>query len=153
MSGVSRFGWDRVRRLLDRVRPEMERAQKQSLMLWGLKAEKTAVLHIRNQDLGWKALNAQYQAAKVRKGLSELTLVATSSYVQSITSWVDGDTVLAGVKKTAKNKDGEELGNIGFWLEKDRPLWKPTFDETMAWHYKNNTPQMIFYRNIRQWVQ
>lgn len=131
----------------------MDKARQASLTRWGLKAEQIAVDHMSKQDLGWKALNPQYLAAKIRKGQSELTLIATSSYFQSITSWVSGDTALAGVKRGVLDENGVEVANIAKIHEFGagaRPLWQPTFKETMAWHYKENTPAMLFMEQIKK---
>lgn len=143
--------WERVGRLVRDMGPNMALARKRSLMRFGLKAEKIAKEHISSQDLGWAPLSPRYLFKKVSAGHSHLILIATSSYFQSITSWVETDTALIGVKKGVLAADGRNSqGDIAFDLEfgvpemnlPARPLWKPTFDETLRWHYEKNTPTM-----------
>lgn len=89
-------------------------------------------------------------------------MVETSTYFQSITSWVDGDTAYAGVKKEKRysGKDGTEyVTDIAYLHEfgsetrgvPARPLWKPTFKEAMAWHWKNNKPEEIFLNIVKKY--
>ena len=107
---------------------------------WGLKAERIAKLHISKQDLNWRALKPKYKASKIMAKLSQNILVATSSYFGSITSYVEDETAYAGVKKEAKNKEGDVLADIAKVHEYGsetmqipaRPLWKPTFEETIS---------------------
>jgi hypothetical protein len=109
------------------------------------------------QDLGWTPLKAKTVAQKLREGKSELILIATSSYFQSITSWVKEDTAYAGVRKGIKGKDGQQIDAVAAVHEYGsptknipaRPLWKPTFDETMKWHNSHNMPEKLFYIAIR----
>jgi hypothetical protein len=131
-----------------------------SLARFGLKAEGIAKKHINRQDLGWRPLDPATLAQKIRAGHSENILVATSSYFQSITSWVfGGQTALAGVKRSARNEDGELLANIAAVQEfgsesagiPARPLWKPTYEETMEWHVTNNLPSMYFMAAVSKY--
>ena len=139
---VDRVGdWAGVANMVAHLTEEMNKAKELSLKRWGLKAERVSKMHISSQDLGWKPLTPAYKATKIRKGLSENILVATSSYFQSITSFVEGDTVYAGVKKEVKNKDGEVIADIAKLHEYGsqsgqipaRPLWQPTFSEVIEW--------------------
>lgn len=111
-----------------------------------LKGEQIAVKHIKNQDLNWVALSKNYQLQKFKKGLSDKILVATSSYMQAITSYTEKGLGWVGVKKGVYSKDSdgkniEELANIALTLEygskkrnvKARPLWRPTLRELQAW--------------------
>lgn len=151
--------WAKVANLVANMQKELEAAREMSLKRWGLKAERVAKLHISTQDLGWKALDPKYLATKVRKGLSENILVATSSYFQSITSYVDKETVYAGVKKDVKNKDGEVIADIAKLHEYGsdggklpaRPLWRPTYEEVIEWHFKENMPEKYFLKAIRSY--
>lgn len=160
---IRRIGdWEKVARLISNLEEEMKKAQIQSLKRWGLKAEALAKKHISTQDLSWTPLKPSTISAKIRKGYSENILVATSSYFQSITSWVDISTMssYAGVKKTAKGKDGEVVADIAATHEfgsKDggipaRPLWQPVFSETMDWFEKSDSrPSVIFLNNIKKY--
>lgn len=155
--------WDKVGLLLANLAKEMEIARQLSLQRWGLKAEQIATKHISSQDLGWKPLDPKYLADKVRKGLSENILVATSDYFQAIQSWVDKKTATAyaGVKKQVLNSEGEVIADIAAVHEfgsksgkiPARPLWQPTFKETVDWFWKSDyTPEKIFIKNIRKYL-
>lgn len=159
----SRIGdWEKVGRLISNLKEEMENAQVISLKRWSLKAEAIAKKHISSQDLGWKPLKAATIEVKVKKGHSENILVQTSTYFQSITSWVDVSekVAYAGVKKTAKSKDGDNLADIAATHEfgsktgniPERPLWRPTFAETMRWFATSNSrPSMILKENLKKY--
>jgi hypothetical protein len=133
----------------------MRKAQEMSLKRWGLKAEAVSKGHISKQDLGWVPLAPATLTKKITADpkQSENILIATSTYFQSITSWVTDDTAWAGVRRGVRTKDGEvELGLLAAVHEfgsddgriPARPLWKPTFEETTVWHAKNNQPVMHF---------
>lgn len=148
--GIKRTGsWNKVRMLVTNLKSDCKAAHRKFLMQWGLKAEAIARGHISAQDLGWKALKASTLATKVRGGYSENILVMTSSYFSAITSVVQGDRVFAGVKKGSKHIKGGDLTSIAAVHEYGnsntpaRPLWAPTYTETMAWTMKNNRPADI----------
>lgn len=160
--GIRRTGnWRGVASLVDNLEKECKIAVDTSLKRFALKAEGTAKKHMRDQDLNWAPLKPATLAAKIRKGYSEKTLIRTSSYFQSITSWVDksSDTAYVGVKKDAKEKDGRHIHKIARIHEfgsmsgniPARPLWEPTMEETIEWHKKKNNPADIFLRNIRKY--
>ena len=160
---IERTGdWERVTSLVANIQKEMKKAQDVALKRWGLFAERTAIMHISKQDLGWAPLEAGTISAKVRAGYSENILVRTSTYFQSITSYVKDDVSYAGVKKTALYKGGVEVANIAAIHEfgsdsaniPARPLWKPTFDETLqAIKTKNDfNPTLIFLKNIKKYT-
>lgn len=152
--------WKKVTNLVANIGKEMLAAQKISLMRVGLKAEGTAKKHISQQDLGWKPLKPATIAYKIRKGYSENILVMTSSYFQSITSWVVNDTVYAGVKRgVVHKKSGTEMGIIARVHEYGslsgkipaRPLWQPTMEETIEWHLSKNSPVDIFVERMKKY--
>lgn len=153
--------WEKVERMVKAIKPEMVAAKNQALSRWGLKAEGIAKKHISMQDLNWKPLKPETLAAKLRKGLSENILVATSTYFQSITSWADlpNNTVYAGVKKEARDKEGNVIANIAAVHEfgslsgniPKRELWHPTFQEVMAWHINFNTPEKLFAIRMKKY--
>jgi len=151
--------WGRVTNLIHRLGKEAERAQALSLKRFGLKAEGQAKGHISKQDLQWRPLKPSTIAQKIRKGYSTNILVATSSYFQAITSYVSDDTVYIGVRRSARSSDGVILANIAAIHEfgstsgsiPARPLWKPTFLETLAWHSKNNRPEIILIKNLSKY--
>ena len=66
----------------------------------------------------------------------------------------------AGVKKTAKGKDGEEIADVAATHEfgsrsggiPARPLWQPVFAETMDWFESSDSrPSIIFMKNIKKY--
>lgn len=138
MIRTERIGdWDGVHRLVSGLNNNLEKAQKIALKRWGLLAERIAVKHISSQDLNWENLKPKTISAKVRLGYSEKTLISSSTYFRSITSYVQGDKVYAGVKREAKYSDGESIANIAAIHEfgspsrniPARPLWQPTLSE------------------------
>lgn len=156
---IRRIGnWRGVTRLVNRMDVYAYRAQRLSLKRWGLKAERLAKKHISRQDLRWAPLNPAYKAYKKKAEYSPKTYVMTASYFQSITSFVRGDTVYAGLRKGAKNKAGRPLGSIAHRLEYGdrktnlpaRPLWHPTMEETKEWHRVHNTPELLMYRMLNR---
>ena len=98
--------WKQVSLLTKALKTEFLKAQILSLKRFGLKVEQVAVKHMNTQDLNWDTLSPAYLAAKIRRGESELILIATSSYMQAITSYVINDSVYAGVKATSRDKKG-----------------------------------------------
>lgn len=100
---------------------------------------KSLVKHIQNQDLHWAKLNPRYLESKRRRRLSTAILIATSEFMQSITTQMSSDKLSAfvGVLRNAKRKDGEpgvliaELHEFGSKARNipARPLFRPTFAE------------------------
>lgn len=140
---------------VDHITKKLEQLGKdtmvEGLVKTGLFAEGTAKKHMSRQDLGWKALNKEYKESKSAKGLSTNILVATSAYFQAITSFSKGKQVNVGVKKVARDKEGNEIANIAavheFGSSKRnipaRPLWQPTLEETTKWLSKNGFNKII----------
>lgn len=160
--GFTKTGdWEKVTKLVANLSAEMQKAREISLKRFGLKVEGLAVGHISKQDLDWKPLKAATISAKVRKGMSENILVETSDYFQAITSYVKDETAYAGVKKEAKNRDGDIIHNIAAVHEYGsrsgnipaRPLWKPSFDEGIKWHFQKNLPEKIFAKRIEKYFR
>lgn len=151
--------WVKVGALIGNLSKEMSRASKLSLKRFGLKLEGTAKKHISNQDLNWVPLKAKTVARKIRKGYSENILVETSDYFQAITSYVKKDTVYVGVKKDVTSRDGDIVHSIaavhefGSGAIPARPLWQPSFDETVKWHIANNSPVDIFAKRIKKYYK
>lgn len=140
---------------VDHITKQLEVLGKQTMVeglaKTGLYAEGVAKKHISNQDLGWKALNKDYKDQKKKKGLSTNILVSSSAYFQAITSFTKGKQVNVGVKKAARDKEGNEIANIAaiheFGSSKRnipaRPLWQPTLEETTKWLSKNGFDKII----------
>lgn len=161
MAAFRKIGeWERVGRLIKDLGPNIKKAQMRSLMRWGLKAEGIAKTHISAQDLDWIPLKPATISKKISAGYSENILVETSSYFQGITSFVDGDMAHAGVRRGVRNREGNvELGMIAAVHEfgsddgviPARPLWQPTFAETMHWHMLKNQPIMHLAELLRKY--
>ena len=100
---------------------------------------KSLVKHIQNQDLHWAKLNPRYLESKRRRRLSTAILIATSEFMQSITTQMSSDKLSAfvGVLRNTRRKDGEpgvliaELHEFGSKARNipARPLFRPTFAE------------------------
>jgi len=114
---VEMFDFDKVHRLIHNLEDETEKIILRELRKFGLHVEGIVKKHISNQDLNWKPLSESYKKYKLNKGLSENIYVATSSYFQAITSYVDekGMVVFIGIKQETKTKDGQPLHNIVVW--------------------------------------
>lgn len=163
---ASKIGnWDTVTRMVRGLEADMLQASHSCLTKWCLKAEATAKLHMSAQDLNWTPLNPDYLQDKIRQGLSENTLIATSDYFQAITSYVspmargNNPTGWAGVKKAVLNADGEVIADIAKVHEYGsrvrnipaRPLWQPTYAETVSWigATKSVQPTQVFKQLVR----
>jgi len=136
--------WSNLIRKLDQFQSELDDLIKQALIQSGEYVESTAVKHLKNQDLPWQPLTPRYLARKLRykaKGsrtLSEKILIATGTYFQSITTYIEGLIAFVGVKRgVAREEDGTDVVNIAIVHELGapnanipaRPLWKPTLEE------------------------
>jgi len=136
--------WSGVIRKLETMERELDAELRQTTAQAAQLVESTAVGHLRNQDLGWTGLKAAYLARKKTargkgsRSLSEKILIATGTYFQSITSYVEGLVAFVGVKRgVAREADGTDVLNLARIHEEGapnanipaRPLWKPTFDE------------------------
>ena len=137
-----KFGdWDTALRVSNNMSTVVKSSLVETMGKVTVKAERMAVKHISDQDLHWKKLSDSYLKRKKKKGLSEKTLIATSTYFQSITSKVEGFNGYTGVFKQVKNKEGDELANIAMVLEygsikrniPPRRLWSVVFSDTYKW--------------------
>lgn len=160
-TNIKRIGdWRNALALVANLNNDMERARKITLKRVGLYAEGKAKKHMSKQDLKWLPLKPRTITAKVRRGESEKTLIATSSYFQSITSWVKKDKVLIGVKRNVVNRKGQVIANIARVHEfgsstrniPARPLWKPVLKETVKFMGKSKdlNPSYVFLNIIKQ---
>lgn len=156
---VRRTGnWNGISRLMGTLPQTLAEARQLSLRRWSLKAEGLAKGHMSAQDLGWTTLKAKTVAAKLKKGQSELILIATSSYFQAITSWTTTDKALVGVRRSVRGRDGQLIEAVARTHEFGspsknivaRPLWQPVLRETMRWHLRNNKPEYLFRLAARQ---
>jgi hypothetical protein len=156
--------WSTIKKMTKSMNTLGKLAMNLSLERWALKAEGIAKMHISTQDMadgnGWPPLSPYTVERKTRLGFTDMTLIETGNYFQSITSKVNYPTLTAFAGVSGVIKGGENAGmpmsdlaiihEYGF-LEAGippRPLWEPTFEETMAWHLSVNTPRHIFMRLI-----
>ena len=151
--------WNRVNNVISHLRTEMLASQRICLQRFALKAEGLAKGHISAQDLGWRPLKAKTIAEKARRGYSTSIMVASSTYFQNITSWVSGNTALAGVRRGVREAGGADVGDIARQLEfgstvrrvPARPLWQPTFQEALSWTVGNNNPARMAIERLRRY--
>lgn len=143
---VKLYGFEQVRQFIDNLKNDIYQIMVEPMMQVGLKGEAIAKQHLRDQDLNWKPLSPTYLKWKTtkRKGkrrMSEKTLIATSSYFQSITTWADLKKAYIGVKRGVNNEEGQEIANIAKIHEYGstkrnipaRPLWQPTLEELKSY--------------------
>jgi len=158
---MKKFGaWEQVEGLIGKLSKTFKDAQQETLKKVGLFAEGKAKKHMSAQDLGWIPLKPETLKNKQRNNHSTNTLVMTSAYFQSITSWVQGDRAYAGVKKVVRNDQGEEIANIAkiheFGSRKAgipaRPLWQPVFKEALEW-LDNNSPEELVIKKLRKLIR
>lgn len=150
--------WAGVVRKIAALNKIAKETKAQCLSQWALKAEALAKGHISAQDLPWKALSPSTVEYKTNNGYSLNILVMTSSYFQNITSWVEGDYAIAGVKRGVTGALGDDIATVARTMEYGsvvrnipaRPLWQPVLDETMAWTVNNNNPTKIFLAKLQQ---
>ena len=132
----------------------VEEGTKEALMKTGLKGEQLAVKHMKSQDLGWQPLDEKYLARKKKQGESNKVLIASTTYLQSITSVFQGNKTFVGVKRDAKAENGESLVDIAYIHEfgsiarniTRRPLWQPVLKELRQFVKKSQ----IFKKSIKK---
>lgn len=149
---IKRVGeWNKVRRICQRLGRTVQTEAGRDLVdatTWG---ESKAVKFLRDQSLSWTPLNPDYVNQKVKRGESSKTLIASSQYLQSITSHVDYPRAWVGVKRRAFNKEGQavadiarvhEFGSVGRGIPA-RPLWRPVQQRLKYWFKKRSTERRI----------
>lgn len=154
MELVNKVGrWDIAGLMVRNLKSDITKELTIVLKQIGSQGEKRIKKYIRDQEgkaasgeLKWEDLSKAYIAYKKRKGLSSKTLISSSSMWQSITSVAVYPKVYVGIKRGAKNKDGEDLVNIGAVMEfgskkRDipaRPFVRPVANELIEDVTKNN---------------
>lgn len=127
---VKRTGdFGKANKLLSNFVENVTKAEKNILAKVALKAEQLAVERIKSQPSEWKRLNPAYLKRKLGiaggrlrkdgkkdrrfKNKSEKILIASSTYINSITSNVSSSLVAyAGVPKSARYEDGQSVAKI-----------------------------------------
>jgi hypothetical protein len=154
---ISKTGaWNKVATLIEQMQTKLNKAEQQVLQKIGIKAEELAVSRIEEQPSDWQQLSEAYTAQKIKKGLSENTYIATGSYRQAITSFVVNRVAYTGLKKVARNKEGQALADIAKTLEygsvkrniPPRPLWQPTKQKVIQWLKDTNFVEEEFKRAL-----
>lgn len=114
--------WNRATRLCNNIGGDIDKVTKTVLRQIGLKTERLVVKYIKSQPGSWKPLDETYKERKIKQGYSPMMLIRTSDYFQKINSHFDevNKQVFVGVKKGVKNKEGDDLVEIGAVLEYGR---------------------------------
>lgn len=150
--------WAKVKVLTQHLGPDIKKVIRRGMKGVGLKAEQIAVKHLQAQDLEWAALDEKYLERKIARGGSEKTLIDTSTMFSAITSIVVGHYgVFAGVQRNVSYKDGEDVAYIAEVMEYGsearnipaRPLWQPTYEETIAWLKESN----YFGKKVAEYIK
>lgn len=112
-SGLRKVGqWDLAGLLTRNLSKDIEKSNTIVLKQIGLELEGMIVKRILSQPAEWEPLSEKYLDRKEREGKSNLMLIATSSMLNSVTSFVKYPVVFAGVKRGAFNEDGEQIEDI-----------------------------------------
>lgn len=158
---IDRIGqWDLTAGLISRLASEFTSAGQTSLQRFGLKMEAIVKKHMADQDLRWIPLQPATISQKVKRGYSTDILIASSTYFQAITSNVTDDTVFVGVPKGTREPNGADTWMIAQVHEfgsqtggiPARPLWRPSFQEALDWHFKNNRPEQIVMERLKRFT-
>lgn len=138
------FGnWEEAIRVLNKLDPAIKAASLAAQEDVLKKIEKAVKRHLRNQDLPWKPLNADYRRRKSSGGLSSDILIAWRKYYDNIEVWKQGSRHFAfmGIRKGiyTKSVDGKKsrldvatiafINEVGGGKVPARPLWGPTIRE------------------------
>lgn len=173
---ISLFGdWDRTVRMVNSLENGIKVASYKAQMKVCKEIEKRVKAHLRNNDLGWTALDADYAKKKSSHNLDGRTLIAYGAYYHAITTWTPSgrNIVNVGVKKgkyTQKIGGGRsklEIAAIAAIHEFStgklprRPLWNPTIQEmggpngikkmyvnSLIWHLGRMGIPVKNFRNI-----
>lgn len=136
--------WSGVIRKFDNFQSDLEETLRDTVAQSGEYVESTVLGHLKNQDLGWPPLKPAYLRhklvgkGKASRSLSEKILIATATYFNSITTYLENFIAFIGVKRgVAREADGTDVLNLAEVHEfgaprasiPARPLWKPSFDE------------------------
>jgi len=114
--------WGKATRLANEVGADIKHATGVVMKRVGLEAERKVVKYIQKQPSTWPKLSEEYKQRKISQGYSQLMLRRTGDYINRITSTVSADSssVFVGVRKGVKNKEGDDLVQIGAVLEYGR---------------------------------
>lgn len=140
MANIRRVGsWDIAGLLTRNLGRDITEEMQAALRQIGLEGEGMLKKYIRNQEESWEKLNDKYLAFKIRKGLSNKTLIASSTMIQSISSYATYPKVFIGVKRGKKYKNEEDVANIAAVME--------------FGSIKKNIPERPFLRPVNEKLQ
>lgn len=137
MTLVRTGDWDLVLNMTEHMSADILQSNRIVLAQLAARAEAMAVKHLQAQDLSWSPLSKKYLEQKMKKGLSPKIMIATSTYMQAITSQVKPNQSFAGVFRKSKEKNGSNVVDIAKLMEYGsvklgipaRPLWKIVYAE------------------------
>lgn len=140
--GIRKTGnWKGVKKTINKMGRTFERHSKDDLKDIVTFGEKIAVKYLRDQSLSWRPLSSDYLQQKASRGESTKILIASSQYLQSITSKINGGTGFVGVLRSARRSDddGQPMVNLArvhefgstsqniparkLWLPVGRRMW------------------------------
>lgn len=154
--------WDGVNRMVNSFNSVAKTTSRIYLNTFADLASGLAKDHITSNDLSWAPLSDAWSDYKERMGWAPDIYMASGSYYEAITANIDLVTLtaFAGVRKGPLSGSSgiplmvvAELMEYGFMEYpfvagglQARPLWTPTFEETIAWMSINMSWDDIFAR-------
>jgi hypothetical protein len=141
---VKLFGqWEDAMRVLATMGPVVKSGSIKAQIKVGKEIQRRVKAHLRNQDLGWRALDSDYAKRKDAAGLDSRILTAYGTYYNNIDVWQKGSQhlVMVGVKKGVRTwtiggkRSKLDVATIAYIHEfggskvPRRALWNPTIQE------------------------
>jgi len=123
---VKKFGdWKRLEAVLENCLPaRMEKALNRAATKCALLLVREIKKGIKSQAPGGKAFKPLAEATIEKKGSSK-ALIDTGFLLSSITQIIKGDTAFVGLLRGTRNKDGDEIVNIGAIMEFGATVQQP----------------------------
>lgn len=113
MSAIKTGDWDKALEFFDDLDARFERAVKKALTRVGAYVSSQVKRGIRSQAPGGKEFTPLTEFTIKRKGSSK-ALIDHGDLIGAITfKLIDDETVFVGLLRSARDKDGEELVNLG----------------------------------------
>jgi hypothetical protein len=156
--------WAKADKLAAAFPAVMKNSIRFSLLGLGKKMRSIVIGHLKNQDLPWRRLKKKYKMKKLIDGFDTRIWMRTKTVrnaiitqykKNSVTVTVDkvpmpitnGGKKISALKVAKINEYGSAARNIPA-----RPLFAPSIKEALAWHAKNNLPEMIFMKAIKKYL-
>jgi hypothetical protein len=89
--------WDRVNDILRKMGREVKESSIKAQLKVGTVIVTKVKKHLRDQDLGWVALDSDYQERKTKAGLNLKSLMAYKTYYNNIEVWRSGNRRLVSI--------------------------------------------------------